>query len=45
MTNPARAAAHPVDALFLERWSTRAFDATPIPQADLDSVFEASRCR
>ena len=43
MTNSTRAAAHPVDSLFLDRWSTRAFDATPMPRHDLDSIFEAAR--
>ncbi|MGK0358645.1 MAG: nitroreductase [Bradymonadia bacterium] len=32
-----------VDSLFLERWSTRAFAATPVPQATLDALFEAAR--
>ena len=43
MTNSTRAAAHPVESLFLDRWSTRAFDATPMPRPDLDSIFEAAR--
>ncbi|MBV9931533.1 MAG: nitroreductase family protein [Alphaproteobacteria bacterium] len=34
---------HPIDPLFLERWSPRAFDPAPIPEADLHSLFEAAR--
>jgi nitroreductase len=34
---------HPVDPLFLERWSPRAFDASGMPQADLMTMFEAAR--
>jgi nitroreductase len=39
----SRQPAHPVDPLFLERWSPRAFDAAPIPEADLHILFEAAR--
>lgn len=38
-----RQADHPVDPLFLERWSPRAFDGSPIPDSDLMSLFEAAR--
>lgn len=38
-----RKADHPVDPLFLERWSPRAFDGSEIPQQDLMSLFEAAR--
>ena len=38
-----RQPAHPIDPLFLERWSPRAFDAAPMPEADLHSLFEAAR--
>ena len=38
-----RKADHPIDALFLDRWSPRAFDGAAIPQADLDTIFDAAR--
>ena len=34
---------HPVNPLFLERWSPRAFDASEMPEADLLTMFEAAR--
>ena len=34
---------HPIDPLFLERWSPRAFDGSEVPEADLASMFEAAR--
>jgi len=34
---------HPIDPLFLDRWSPRAFDAAPMPEADLLTLFEAAR--
>jgi nitroreductase len=34
---------HPVDPLFLERWSPRAFDGSEMPDEDLLSLFEAAR--
>jgi nitroreductase len=34
---------HPIDPLFLERWSPRAFDGASIPDADLMTMFEAAR--
>ena len=34
---------HPVDPLFLQRWSPRAFDGSKMPEADLLSLFEAAR--
>ena len=34
---------HPVDPLFLERWSPRAFDGSDIPDEDLLTIFEAAR--
>jgi nitroreductase len=34
---------HPIDPLFLERWSPRAFDGSEVPDADLASMFEAAR--
>ena len=38
-----RQAAHPIDPIFLDRWSPRAFDGSEIPEADLMSMFEAAR--
>ncbi|GJD47573.1 malonic semialdehyde reductase RutE [Methylobacterium crusticola] len=38
-----RTADHPVDPLFLERWSPRAFTGEPIADADLMAMFEAAR--
>jgi nitroreductase len=38
-----RKAERPVDPLFLERWSPRAFDGSDIPQEDLLTLFEAAR--
>jgi nitroreductase len=34
---------HPIDPLFLERWSPRAFDGSEVPDADLAAMFEAAR--
>ena len=34
---------HPVEGLFLERWSPRAFDRSEMPDADLFTVLEAAR--
>ena len=33
----------PVDPLFLDRWSPRAFDGSDIPEDDLMAMFEAAR--
>jgi nitroreductase len=38
-----RRADHPIDPLFLERWSPRAFDGSALPEADLLTIFEAAR--
>ena len=38
-----RRANHPIDPLFLERWSPRAFDGSEVPDADLETMFEAAR--
>ncbi|HYJ29414.1 MAG TPA: nitroreductase family protein, partial [Allosphingosinicella sp.] len=38
-----RAADRPIDPLFLERWSPRAFDGSDIPDEDLATIFEAAR--
>jgi nitroreductase len=39
----ARIPDHPIDPLFLERWSPRAFDGSEVPDADLMTIFEAAR--
>lgn len=38
-----RLADHPIDPLFLARWSPRAYDAQPMPEADLLRMLEAAR--
>lgn len=38
-----RLADHPIDPLFLARWSPRAYDARPMPEADLLRILEAAR--
>ena len=38
-----RLAEHPIDPMFTERWSPRAFDSKPIGQQELDTIFEAGR--
>ena len=38
-----RTADHPIDRLFLDRWSPRAFDGSDMPEQDLLSLFEAAR--
>ena len=38
-----RTADHPIDPLFLERWSPRAFTGEAISEADLMTIFEAAR--
>jgi len=38
-----RQADHPVDPLFLSRWSPRAFDGSDLPDEDLATIFEAAR--
>lgn len=42
MTEP-RQPTHPIDPLFTERWSPRAFTGEPIDDATLASFFEAAR--
>ncbi|HET8538914.1 MAG TPA: nitroreductase family protein [Anaeromyxobacter sp.] len=39
----ARVPEHPVDPLFIERWSPRAFTGEELPEATLMSLFEAAR--
>ena len=43
MDSDPRAVTRPVDPLFLDRWSPRAFDASSLPQADLDTLLDAAR--
>ncbi|WP_340265554.1 nitroreductase family protein [Sphingobium mellinum] len=43
MTPPSRTVTRAVDPLFIERWSPRAFDASALPQQDLDTIFDAAR--
>jgi nitroreductase len=38
-----RQADFPIDPLFLDRWSPRAFDGSEVPDADLQTMFEAAR--
>lgn len=40
---PSRAVTRPVEPLFLDRWSPRAFDASAVPQADLDTMLDGAR--
>jgi nitroreductase len=38
-----RKAGHPIDDIFLDRWSPRAMSGEEIPEADLMTLFEAAR--
>jgi len=38
-----RRAAHPIDPLFLDRWSPRAMSGEPLSDAELHTLFEAAR--
>ena len=42
-TANTRTSDHPVDPVFLERWSPRAFDGQPMSDADVLTLFEAAR--
>ena len=42
-TANGRTADHPIDKLFLERWSPRAYTGEAIPEAELATIFEAAR--
>lgn len=42
-TENPRIADHPIDKMFLDRWSPRAFTGEDLPQAALFSMFEAAR--
>lgn len=43
MTSNPRIADRAIEPLFIERWSPRAFDGSPMPQQDLETLFEAAR--
>ena len=43
MASQPRTVSRAVEPLFLDRWSPRAFDSSAIPQADLDTIFDAAR--
>lgn len=38
-----RKADHPINPIFLERWSARSFPGEPMPEGDLLTMFEAAR--
>jgi len=38
-----RTTPHPIDPIFLDRWSPRAFDGSPVPEADLLAMLDAAR--
>jgi nitroreductase len=38
----ARLTEHPIEPLFLQRWSPRAFDGSAMPQSDLDTILDAA---
>ncbi len=42
MASP-RTTPNPVEELFLQRWSPRAFDGSPVADADLKTLFDAAR--
>ena len=41
-TNPRNPTAD-IDSMFIDRWSPRAFEPTPLTQVQIDSLFEAAR--
>lgn len=43
MSGNTRTAVRPVDPLFLDRWSPRAFDGDAMPRSDLDTILDAAR--
>lgn len=43
MSNKNAVTDHPIHTLIAERWSPCGFDARPVPEADLKSLFEAAR--
>lgn len=42
-THGARVAEHPIDDMFVSRWSPRAFDPSPLSNDDLLTILEAAR--
>jgi nitroreductase len=42
-TDNPRTADHPINPVFIERWSPRAFDGQPVPKEDLMTMLEAAR--
>ena len=38
-----RRSEHPIQPIFLERWSPRSFDGSAVPQGDLETMLEAAR--
>ena len=38
-----RTSDHPIESIFLDRWSPRAYDATSMPASDLLTILEAAR--
>ena len=42
LSNPRRPSVE-IDSMFIDRWSPRAFDPTPLTQEQIDSLFEAAR--
>ena len=34
---------YPIELIFLDRWSPRAFDAASLPESDLLTILEAAR--
>lgn len=43
MTSTNRSTETPIEPLFLDRWSPRAYDETAISEADLQTLFDAAR--
>ncbi len=43
MTDTIRMSDFPIDPLFMQRWSPRAFSSDPMPEADLSTMLEAAR--
>lgn len=43
LSSNGRTADHPINPLFLDRWSPRAYDGEPVPAADLMTMLEAAR--
>jgi nitroreductase len=41
--NTPRVATHPIDPIFLERWSPRAFDGSTLSDTELFTILEAAR--